>query len=156
METQNYSVILVTAPDGNIFICMRPSDRLKFLNCKSLLFNNCKALRPYLYRFNLSQFNKEMVGENLSKEEAQELVYEWSEFCRANGVLLNKRIPVPLHLNPDRNKEYQKKWVSTHKEEHNRRVNEYYWQNREKCIQRQIEYNRRRKKMENKQISKPL
>lgn len=152
METQKYSVILVTAPDGHIFICMRPSNRLKFLNCKSLLFNNCKALRPYLHCFYWLEFKKEIVGENLSKEEAQELVYEWSEFCKANGVLLNQRIPVPLHLNPDRNAEYQRRWCKNNKEENRRKANEYYWQNREKCIQRQIEYNRRRR-MEKKKIN---
>ena len=152
METQKYSVILVTAPDGMVFVCMRPADRLKFFNCKSLFFNNCKVLRPYLYYFYWFQFKKEVVGENLSKEEAQELVYEWSEFCRLNGVLLNQRIQVPLGLNKNRNAEYQRRWRENHKEEYNRRHNDFYWNNRERLIERQKEYNRKRK--ENKKAGK--
>lgn len=145
MEKQNFSVILITAPTGEVFVCMRSTDRMRFLNCKTLFYYNSQVFKDLLEEFWWFQFKKDIVGENLSKKEAENLVWEWCQFCKLNGVLLNKRVPVPVELNKRRNAEYQRRWRENHKEEYNRRHNDYYWSNRERLIERQKEYNRRKK-----------
>lgn len=145
METQKYNVILITAPTGEVFVCMRSTDRMRFLNCKTLFYYNSKVFKDLLEEFWWFQFKKDIVGENLSKKEAENLVWEWCQFCKLNGVLLNKRIPVPVELNERRNAEYQRRWRKTHRKEYNRKRLNYYYAHQEEMCRRQREYNRRKK-----------
>lgn len=141
-ENKTFTVFSITAPTGDVFVGMTSGDIRKRLYVKLFMIT---SLKEYIEEFGWENLEKNVIKESMDKEEAQRFLFETACFLRANGVLINKRLPVPLNLNPDRNKEYQIKWRLSHKEENKRRANEYYWNNREKCIERQIEYNRRKK-----------
>ena len=142
MEEKNYCVYSITAPTGDVFLGISSQNIRYRLN--PVLYRTT-SLQPYIGEFGWDRLEKRVVEYNITKEEAQTLLWENACFCRANGVLINKRINVPLELNKDRNRESQRKWRETHREELNRRCNEYYWRNRDRCIARQIEYNNRKK-----------
>lgn len=138
-----FLIFSITAPTGDVYLGIR-NQEFKHLIFQPTLYRK-GSLSPYIKTFGWESMTKQILYRDLTKLTSQKLLYRLSCFCRENECLINKRIFVCENVNSDRQKEYAAKWREANREEFNRRRREYYWNNREKALAYQNEYQRRKK-----------
>lgn len=138
-----FLIYSITAPTGEVYLGIR-NEKIKHLIFQESLYHK-GSLAPYINTFGWEKLEKKILYSNLTKLTSQKRLYELCMFAKSNDSLINKRIFVCENVNSDRQKEYAAKWREANREEFNRRRREYYWNNREKALAYQNEYQRRKR-----------
>ena len=149
MEEKKYSVYSISTPDGKVYYSLC-TGFVKYKFYPSLYKNN-KAIQPYIERYGWDSLVKDILLMDATEKEAKSLLYEKVKEARDDGVSLNMKIPLPPGYPKEwRQLEYQRRWREAHPEKNRENAAAYYYNNRERCIERQKAYNRRRMERMNK------